>query len=180
MATVPVTRTWVSGEVVTAGYMNNNITSPVAWLLAPALCRVRATGAQSIANNTFVTLTFDAEDVDTTGMHSTAVNTGRLTAVYPGWYQLFGANCWAAGGAAATSRRMAHYIVNGGSGLTGSIGGGTGMNSIMPAVWRPIHLYLNVGDYVEVQVYQDTGGALSTYVALSNYQPSADIRWVSN
>lgn len=180
MATVPVTRAWVAGEVVTAGYMNNNITSVLGWLLAPAICRVRATGAQSIANNTFATLTFDAEDLDSTGMHSTSVNTSRITAVYPGWYFSAGANCWAAGGGAATSRRLSQHLVNAGSALNGSIGGGVGMNSIMPAVWRSMHIYLNVGDYVETQIYQDTGSSLSTYVALSNYQPSWDVRWSSN
>src|SRR5690349_16628255 len=115
--------------------MNNNITAVLAWLLAPALCRVRATAGQSIANNAFVSLNFDAEDVDTTGMHSTVSNTSRITAVYPGWYGAAGGHSFVAAGGAATSRRMSQYAVNG-TALAGTVGGGTGMNSIIPNLFR--------------------------------------------
>lgn len=178
MATVPVTRTWVAGEVVTAGYMNNNITAVLNWLLAPAICQVRQIVAQSIANGgTGTNLTFTAEDVDTTGMHSTSSNTSRLTAVYPGWYFANATPSYAANTAGV---RGGAWRVNGATTLAG-------INTFIAATisatlcvpCRPILLFLNVGDYIEIAGYQTSGAGLNTVVTTGE-QPSCTVFWVSN
>lgn len=177
MATVPVSRTWVAGEVVTAGYMNNNITAVQNWLLAPAILRVRQTSAQSIASGGGgAKVLFDTEDVDSTGMHSTVSNTSRATAVYPGYYRDSGGVSFAA---TAGTVRTVDWSVNGTAvpGSGSSIAGFTGTSNRIPA--RTVQTFLNVGDYLELNAFQNTGAALSLSV-IGVEQPSMDLTWVSN
>lgn len=177
MATVPVTRTWVAGEVVTASYMNNNITAPIGWLLAPAICRVRQTVAQSLPNNTQTALTFDSEDVDSTGMHSTVSNTDRMAAVYPGWYRTGGGASIA--NAAISTARAALWDVNGTS-LNGSTAQvPPSASGITGVAARSILVYLNVGDYLRLKAFQNSGGAVNTS-GTTTEQSSADLTWESN
>lgn len=178
MATVPVTRTWVAGEIVTAGYMNNNLTAVLNFLLAPPICQVRAATTQSFASgSSFVSVNFDAEDVDSTGMHSTVSNTSRITGVYPGWYRASGgANC---GSSTATGRRMLGWKVNG----TGVLGGGAGQAGTTQLITLPargVLVYLNVGDYLELGLQQDSGSSMGSYVGVGDWQPSACVNWESN
>jgi len=176
MSTVPVTRTWVAGEVVTDGFMNNNVTGPIAWLLAPALCQVRQIVAQSIATSSTTDMTWTAEDVDSTGMHSNVSNTARLTAVYPGWYLNAGAVGWAAN---ATGRRIAAIRVNGAD-ITGSqlaMQATAASLAVVPS--RTILTFLNVGDYTGMAGRQESGGALLTAVT-SGEQSHFMSMWVSN
>lgn len=175
MATVPVTRTWVAGEVVTAAYMNNNITAVLGWLLAPAIVQLRQIVAQSLADGAFTPLTFTAEDVDSTGMHSTSVNTTRVTAVYPGWYVFAAAASTAAD---PDGRRGGQWTVNG----TAVNAASTLVPSHSAAVVIPskvMMIFLNVGDYVEYRAYQNGGAALLTLVTAQE-QSSLTGWWVSN
>lgn len=176
MATVPVTRTWVAGEVVTAAYMNNNVTGPIAWLLAPAICQVRQLVAQSIATSSTTDITFTAEDVDSTGMHSNVTNTARLTAVYPGWYLNASAVGWAAN---ATGRRVAAIRVNGADINASQLAMQATAASLSVVPSRGIATFLNVGDYVGVAGRQESGGALSTAIS-SGEQSHMTTLWVSN
>lgn len=176
MTAVPVIRTFVSGEIVLASYFNNNINGPLSWLLAPAICRVRQTGAQSISNATFTAFTFGAEDIDSDNMHSTSVNTSRITAVHPGWYRYGGGGSLATN---ATGLRGLFWFVN------GSVLNASGV--LLPAVSgnstrlaaRSDLVYLNVGDYLELQTYQTSGGSLNTGVS-TDEQPGASVDWRSN
>lgn len=177
MATVPVTRTWVAGEVVTAGYMNNNISAVLGWLLAPAILRVRQTVSQNLTSGSAAAITFTTEDVDTTGMHSTVSNTSRATAVYPGWMRTGGAVCI---GSNATNARVTQWAVNGTNldgGDTQIMASSSGV-TIVPA--RSMLVYLNVGDYLELKGFQNSGTSpLATGVSGSN-QSSMDLTWESN
>lgn len=176
MATVPVTRVWSAGEVVTQGYMNDNVTAPIGWLLAKAICRVRQTVAQSIPNNSSTAITFDAEDVDSTGMHSTVSNTDRLTAVYPGWHSTGGAYC----SAASTAGIRATQIDVNGTVLNGSdIQGAPTSSGVSITAARRMLAYLNVGDYLRLRAFHTIGSATNTGVTTSN-QSSFDVTWESN
>lgn len=177
MATVPVTRTWVAGEVVTAAYMNNSVTAPIAWLLAPAVCQVRQIVAQSWATGAFTPVTFTAEDVDSTGMHSTAVNTSRLVSVYPGWYMAMGG--WGFPSGAEATRRGGNWKLNGATDVNASATLLRGLANTIDVPARSLLIFLNVGDYVELCAFQDTGGALNSVVTTYN-QSSATLYWCSN
>lgn len=177
MTALPTTHTFSAGEVVTDTTMNNNITAVLNFLMAPPICQARQTVAQSLANNTATVLTLDSEDVDSTGMHSTVTNTGRLTAVYPGWYAMLPGYSSAGN---ATGQRVMSLQVNG----TGVNGSGATEPSPIAAIssrgtGRPMLVFLNVGDFVELSALQNSGGALNTAVTTSE-QSTLGAVWVSS
>jgi hypothetical protein len=88
MATVPVPRTWISGELVVSSFMNglrdalNFLLSPPCWVLK------QNTVGQSVAAGTDTPVAWDTEDIDSDNVHSTVTNTSRVTPQTPGWYQI--------------------------------------------------------------------------------------------
>lgn len=177
MTAVPTTLTAVAGAVLTASQWNANNRDVENWLLAPALLQIRATSTQALANNTQTAILFDTEDVDSTGMHSTSSNTSRATAVYPGWYQFNGGIPIASN---ATGRRGYRFNSNGSAVIPGSAVMTPPVNGNPTQIpGRTILIFMNVGDYIEAQGYQDSGGSLNT-TATAPDQPSMTARWVSN
>lgn len=174
MATVPVTRVWVAGEVVTDAYMNNNLSAVLNFLLARPMVQVRQTVAQSLPDSTATSITFDAEDFDTSGMHSTVSNTNRLTAVYPGYYSPWGGPGFANN---STGRRLALLRVNG-TNINGSSGNFGALN-VTKVPCMPSRVYLNVSDWIDLQAYQSSGVALNTAVTGAD-QSIFGADWVSN
>jgi hypothetical protein len=178
MAAVPITRTAVAGEIVLVSQFNTYINQLLNFLASPPICQIRQTVAQSIPNATETALTFDAEDVDSSGMHSTSVNTSRMTAVYAGWYLHGGGWSLAAG---ATGRRATSWRVNGaGTNVNGS---GVAMQATATSVpntpAKTMLIFLNVSDYSEEFARQENGGALNTVVT-NEAQPIAMALWKSN
>lgn len=62
----------------------------------PPRCSVYMTTAAAIATGTPTALTWDTEEYDTDGMHSTTTNTSRITCVTPGLYLLTSNIEWSA------------------------------------------------------------------------------------
>jgi hypothetical protein len=176
MALVPSTRTWVAGEVVTDAYMNNTIRDPLNFLLARPIFKGYQTVAQSIPNNTFTAVTLDSEAVDSAGGHSTVTNTSRYTAVYAGWYEKGGGATFASN---AATRRLARPQVNS-TAVVGSMSGIVGIANIVGFAYRADRIFLNVADILEDALFQDTGGALNTFVSPTEYGPSMTLTWASN
>lgn len=58
--------------------------------LADIRCRVYNSGVFSLPNNTNTAITFDSEDYDPRGMHSTSVNTSRINIAVDGRYWVYG------------------------------------------------------------------------------------------
>lgn len=119
-----------------------------------------------IGNAAFTALTFNSERWDVGSMHSTSVNTGRLTAPVTGVYSM-GAHINFA--AHATGIRYLALRVNGGTTiaveLDNAAAGGSDTIMSISGMYR-----LAVGDYVEAVVFQNSGGNLNVQVA-SNYSP---------
>ncbi len=123
----------------------------------PALVGVSAydsVGAgQNISNTTYTALTYDSENYDTDAFHSTATNTSRLTipAGKGGKYSVTAFVNWDNN---STGRRIVALYKNGvntktlanetSSGYLGQLGAYT--------------IVLAVADYIEIFVYQDSGG----------------------
>lgn len=176
MATVPVTRTAVAGEVTTAPHFNDNIRDVLNYLLARPIFQGVQTSAQSLTDGVAAALTFNSEDVDSAGGHSTSTNTSRYTAVYPGWYRASAGVSFAAN---ATGLRALEIAKN------GALINGSGV--ILPAISgvshrmtsRTILSFLNVGDYLEAFAFQNSGGALNTAVS-GIERPTFTICWESN
>lgn len=176
MATVPATRTWVAAEVVLASHFNNNIRDVLNYLLAPPILDIRQTTTQSIPDNTHTANTFNTEDQDSSGMHSTLTNTDRCTAVYPGWYQFSGGASFEGN---ATGMRGTYWDKNAAA-VNGSntLGPNNGTSPWQGAT-RTKYIFLNVNDYGRLMVYQNSGAARNTAVTAQE-QPHISAHWLSN
>lgn len=135
----------------------------LTFALRPPIAELKQAVAQNLTNSTWTAATFDAFDVDTDvdgeGGHSTSVNTSRFTARYPGWYRLTGGPAFFVNG---TGIRGSRWTKNGSpvdsaATLEAPI---TADNSLYAA--RGKLVYLAIGDYIELQLFQSSGGVLST------------------
>lgn len=89
--TSPTTR--ITGDVITSGHWNTDITSNIAWLATDKpMVRAKNAGTQNINNNSYTALTFDSEDFDNATVHSTSSATSRLTFATAGKYLIGGAS----------------------------------------------------------------------------------------
>lgn len=140
--------------------------------------RVFNSAAIPAPNNTLTTLTFNSERWDTGAPaehHSTSANTSRLTCRIPGLYHIYAHSNWAAlttGG----SRRLLDILLNGIQAIglqDGARSAGGAAAQSVSTEWR-----LNVGDYVEAAVLQDSGGALNV-TATAAYSPELGFSWRS-
>jgi hypothetical protein len=121
-------------------------------------CRLNNSAAQSIPNTTWTNLTFDHEEYDTDGMHSLVTNTDRITCVTAGKYLVLGFVYFAAN---ATGNRQLLLLKNGGSTEIFSFEGNpTASSGCLTNVYCIIELA--VGDYLQLQAYQNSGGALNS------------------
>jgi hypothetical protein len=121
----------------------------------------------SIPNATVTNLTFNSERYDTDAFHSTSTNTGRLTVPTgkAGYYSIFGHVQVASSGSGTL--RLIQFVVNNTTDIAEMTNLVPGNNSkmAMTTTW-----YLADGDYVELRVYQDSGGSLNVQ-AISAYSP---------
>lgn len=151
----------------------------IQFLNSPPMFQGRQTsGAQSIANGTFVALTFDVEDYDNYGGHSTSTNTERYTAVVAGVYMLCGSHSFAASASTTTQRGSSWY--KNGSQIEGSqVLHAVNSNTTWQFPTKTILTTLAVGDYIELRAFQNTGGALNTDVSFPSVQSMMTLRWVA-
>lgn len=117
----------------------------------------------SIPHNTWTAAPFNSEDYDTDGIHDPVTNNSRLTCKTAGLYYIVGmTEFWEN----ATGFRSSEITYNG-------IRIADMMVPNIGAVWTTSFLLLtiyslNVDDYVELRVYQNSGGAL-LLLGVSNY-----------
>jgi hypothetical protein len=163
------------GNFMTAALWNANVFNGLTYLLNPPQCHAWQSAAQSLANNTWTSLSLNNTTTDPYAGHSDTTNNSRYTAQVAGWYEISGV---AAFGANATGFRAAKCTVNGvainaSNGYTGNNGATFNTATVTPT--RIV--FLNVGDYVEVQGFQNSGGALST-ACLGEICSALTVRWV--
>lgn len=176
MATVPATHTFSDG-IALSSEQNAYVRDPLLFLFSRPAAELRQSVAQSIPNTTWTSITFDVEDLDSdpagTGGHSTSSNTSRYVALYAGWYRVGGGVEFAVN---ATGQRGAAWAVNGTlvSANRTFISATAAVGMGVPA--RTKLVFLNVGDYVELQAYQNSGGALNTFVT-AEAAPGMSVVW---
>jgi hypothetical protein len=126
---------------------------------------------QSIGNATWTTVALNSERYDTDTIHDLATNTSRLTCKTAGkysivFYGLLDAN--------ATGHRFARILLNGTTPIVEfgapSLGASHASRLICTIQWD-----LAVNDFVEAQVFQDSGGALNL-LAVTGVSPG--FMWV--
>jgi hypothetical protein len=125
-----------------------------------AHCKVYRSSSQSINNNTWTELPYNAEIDDDLGMHDNAVNPTRITipSGQDGIY-LINAQTWWVGN--ATGRRELIIGIDGGFGSPASLTWGDPPSTTWHALRITTVEELSAGSYVETQIYQNSGGPLS-------------------
>lgn len=183
MGTVPVPHTWVAGDDATSTVMQT-LTDAILYLLGSAtsggskkpLCHLRQTVSQTPATGVWTAVTFDTEDVDYDSSHSTVTNTDRFTAATTGWHHVEGGAEWPAN---ATGRRGVRFTV-----AAAAI---NGSGSVLPAgvaaqvttPSRGLLIFLNAGDILRMEIFQDSTVGLATVVVAPN-QSTMSVYLVSN
>ena len=119
-------------------------------------CSVYNSTVFVLSNTTYTTLTFDSEFWDSDSMHSTSTNTSRITVPKTGYYKIELQGIWQSN---ATGNRGARFLNNGSSIYTQFVKGQSGdLNYYYTYTAK-----LTANDYLEVQMYQDSGGNLTWY-----------------
>jgi hypothetical protein len=155
-----------------------NIASGAAMALSklavvPA-ARVFHSAAQSIASGVNTALAFNSERFDTNVIHDTAVNNSRLVCKTAGVYVIAGQVEWA--GSASSGVREVHIRLNGGATLAKQQVGQEQTSFAVPmSVATEYALALN--DYVELVVFQNTGGAVDV-LANGSYSPEFSMAYL--
>ena len=115
-------------------------------------------GSQTIGTGADTIISFDSEDYDNQSEFDIAVNQGRFTASVTGWYHvsatiLFDSASWAAGNYAALSiYKNGVAVIRLGSQVAG------GAITSYVGVAGSSDIYLTAGDYIDIRIYQNTGG----------------------
>lgn len=130
-------------------------------------------GVQSVASASFTVITFDSEDYDVGGMHSTSANTSRMTIPTGGdGLYLLTANITFAPSTTGNVRGT-RFVKNGATlGVTATILPGASGSSVGTTSQLVAVMNLVAGDYVEVDVLQDTGSSMNIGNASFRYLQS--------
>ena len=127
--------------------------------------RVYNTTNQSIPNSVNTALTLNSESYDTNNIHSTSSNTSRLTARTAGKYSIFGTIKLDAN---ATGTRYIIIYLNGTTKIGENYAEGDSVD--LASLSISVIYHLNVDDYVELMVHQNSAGALNN-LASPNHSP---------
>ncbi len=130
-------------------------------------CSLTKTGSTTVSNATSTAIPFDTENFDTNGYHNNSSNNTRITipAGKGGYYLL---NGFITIDGSSTGERQIIFYKNGVS--LGNVTGGIAMLNTLAAINFNYTLALADSDYVELYVYQASGGSLdvkqaSTFIA---------------
>lgn len=140
-------------------------TTPTSWVHAPTgrdwsqSTKVRrAATTQTLANNTLTNITFDTEDWDDEGIYNPGTDATKITVVTAGRYRLSATGAIATAGTSTIVEQWS-ILVNGSAVVANVFSCPTqspGLTSMSTMVT------LAVGDYVQLQGYQNSGGSMTT------------------
>jgi len=152
--------------------MQNITAALLDTLFNPPLCVAYASTVQSIPNTTWTSILLNNNRIDSYTGHSTSVNTSRYTSALTGWYEVHG-NIPLNVAHAPSGRLAVNGAVVLGSQTPGSVStSGTG------GVQPQFRVLLNAGDYVEIQVFQSSGGAVNTFANGVDWGPAMDLHLI--
>ena len=142
-----------NGETLVA---DSSTSTGLAWEGA-ITCAAISTTVFTIANATFTTLAFNSELWDTDAMHSTSTNTSRITVPKTGYYKIELQGIWQSNN---NANRGARILKNGSTFYT-QFQEAQNLGDLN--YYYPYTMQLTAGDYIEVQMYQDSGTTLVWY-----------------
>jgi hypothetical protein len=177
----PTPYNWNVGDIASASLLNSQLYNLATFLLNPPYFfgyQASAT-AQSITSSggTFYSVILDSEFADTEGGHSTTTNNTRYTCQIAGRYQADGAVTFA--NTSTAGFRAAKFLINGGTSVAGSETM-SAASTFDTTVRASTDVYMNVGDYIELQCLQNSGGnlAITSNVSL-DYVTHLRLRWIA-
>ena len=148
------------GSILTAAWCDQARDND-AFLYDRPNCSVYNNTTQSLTDDTSTALTANSENHDNDAMHSTTVNTARITAQTAGRYLFNGTVEFTAN---STGRRLVYLRKNGGT--ANLLYSAAAPTSPTTAVGSFTKTYVMVaGDYIEVLANQNSGGALTVTLA---------------
>lgn len=156
--------------------------APVSWATAvkaaldylanPPACRAYHNAAQSVANNSPAVVAFNSERYDTDTMHDTVTNNSRVTLNTAGLYSVTAHGSFASN---ATGNRYIAIKLNGSIYIAVDLrlaASGQRTDMSIATIYK-----FAAGDYITVEVYQNSGGALSLD-SVGNYTPELAATWI--
>lgn len=171
---VPTVPTFTSNETLLSSD-EQLLSTALNFLLSPPLAELRRAAAQSIASGGFAAVSWDTGDKVNDSMWTSGT---RITFNTAGRYRISGKASFVSN---TTGRRAASWFVNGtemngGRNEVAPLTGGIPTYILLPSR----NYYFNAGDYLELQVFQSSGGALNTSNATSDQcSASVDYRAIS-
>jgi hypothetical protein len=186
MDSPPQLLTWYGGLDVTPAVLNTYLTDAFNFLGCLSgdkpVFRAYQTIATSVESGTWTPLGMEEVLEDTAGGWSSAA--ASYTSQSPGWYRCTG--CYCSSGGDLDSSRAGFYYTQETSGDTTLYCGdvitipGTALGDDSWCVFIYLDIYLETGDQVQLQGYQDTGGTLDNVTNGYGDTSSLEIEWVSN
>lgn len=143
-----------AGSIAPASW-GDTIRDDLEFLISPPQCSFSHSTTQSVPDTAWTSMSGNTENYDTDTMHSTVTNNSRCTITTAGKYLLLATFEFASSG--ISSFRSARFRVNGSTAYeiwTGALAGAT----IRQSGART--LTLAAADYVELQLWQNTGSGL--------------------
>ena len=125
-------------------------------------CRIRRTTNQSIVNSTETAIIFDVEDFDQGNMADLVANPTRITIATAGIYLVGGWNAW---DASTAGDRAIRIIKNGEPVADGIVmKDSPAPNGVTTEPTRAVNTIFKfaAGDYIELFIVQNSGGALNS------------------
>lgn len=124
--------------------------------------KVYAGAAQTLTTGVAAVVAFNSEETDAKALHSTAVNTSRVTAAVAGRYEVKGQCAFVSN---ATGYRQVALLKNGAAFASVRVPTVSGASTNLQVVGS---VALAATDYVELQVLQTSGGNLDTVAGQAN------------
>jgi hypothetical protein len=156
--------TWVRSTTTNIGLTSLGSGTPDAtkylrgdglWAAVSA-ARAMHNTSQAITTATLTALALNSERFDNDAIHDTATNNSRLTCKTAGKYQISGSIEWASN---ATGERHCYIRLNGATSISAIVSPAVATNVTAMSITTIYDLAVN--DYVELAVYQTSGGNLN-------------------
>ena len=147
------------GTQVSSSVWNSQVKGNLEHLYSVPRCVAYKSAAQSISTGSWQDVTWDSESFDTASIHDTSTNTERFTLVRDGLWLVVAQVVFASN---STGDRLGRLLLNGVGGAPLSqvnlhtASGNTTRFTVQTLVYTS-----TTTDYVGLQVYQDSGGALN-------------------
>lgn len=141
-----------TGAVAPASW-GDCVRDDLEFLISPPQCSFSHSTTQNVADSTWVSLSGNTENYDTDTMHSTVTNNSRCTITTAGKYLFI---ALAEVGAHATGHRSMRLLVNGAT--VYELANQVAITGASTRLGGSRTLALAAADYVEAQVWQNSGG----------------------